>query len=348
MREVMLEARSIPTEWVDPSIAPSPWIGVLFDIGKSCAVESRKKRPPMQTILDSLEYLYKHPSSAVALQIMYDERNKMMKQQQQQQQQQKQQQQPQQTRAGSGSIHSPEPLTIATGSSHLIPAVLESDYLRSSNGPLSSRTPTAGAGATTTNGSSSSVSTLSSVHKSSSHSFSADGVDHHTESTLEEDEESRLLISKVLEMDRSLIEPLHKYLPNISADYSTTSSYSVPDISMLQMGKPSSNNNNLSAEMIPAILEENKISSSNSNHNNMSGIPDLSLMNLSSSHQKNDNKPVSAAGAGLPKPNPPTPVTARVEERRMMVTSTTSDPAQDRLRQIEAAAETAAMFDPLA
>lgn len=251
-------------------------------------MENRKKRPPMQTVLDCLEYLYKHPSSAVALQIMYDEHNKVKNLQQQQQQQTLQ--------------PSPQPVAAGAGpgiSSVMIPAVLDSASKDVSQRSATSTAPNTALGSST----SSSASTVS-------HSTS-----EMTNSTLGEDEMSRALTSRVQVMDRSLIKPLHKYLPNPVVEQS------IPNLPLLG-GQSSS-----SSAMIPTVLKD---SSSSNGHADMSGIPDLSLINLSEATQALSQS-LAAAMPALPE----------------LPSTQDSQKTEERLRQIDYAAETAAMFDPL-
>lgn len=72
MREALLASEQ-PDQWIDPNLEKNCWANILFYMGLDCAKKSRKARPPMREVLKALESLYGHQSSAMALQIYYDE-----------------------------------------------------------------------------------------------------------------------------------------------------------------------------------------------------------------------------------------------------------------------------------
>ena len=74
MREVMLNASS-PDPWVDPNMEQhaSSWIHILFFTGLDCAKKSRSIRPFLGQVFEALDRLHRHESTAMALQIYYDE-----------------------------------------------------------------------------------------------------------------------------------------------------------------------------------------------------------------------------------------------------------------------------------
>eukprot|EP00095_Tigriopus_kingsejongensis_P002451 snap_masked-scaffold380_size190731-processed-gene-0.26 protein:Tk02451 transcript:snap_masked-scaffold380_size190731-processed-gene-0.26-mRNA-1 annotation:"low quality protein: serine threonine-protein kinase pelle-like" len=72
MREALLGSEH-PDQWVDRNVERSCWANILFYVGIDCAKKSRRNRPPMTEVLKAMESLYNHQSSAMALQIYYDE-----------------------------------------------------------------------------------------------------------------------------------------------------------------------------------------------------------------------------------------------------------------------------------
>ncbi|TRY79309.1 hypothetical protein TCAL_06053 [Tigriopus californicus] len=72
MREALLGSEQ-PDQWLDPNLERNCWANILFYMGLDCAKKSRRARPPMTEVLKALESLYGHQSSAMALQIYYDE-----------------------------------------------------------------------------------------------------------------------------------------------------------------------------------------------------------------------------------------------------------------------------------